>query len=254
MTRHAAWPLLLTIPLFFLHAQTPSAAPSEGHSIQFDAKRKTFLLRTAHSSYAFGVGEKARLVNLHWGGRIDRLDDVPLPLETHYFHEGYRIARSRANRCEYPAQSEEFYLEPCLKVERPDALADLRLAYETHDIKGDELTLVLGATNYPFRVQLHYRVYPQWDLIDRWAVVQNKGQEKVVLGNLLSAAWYVPHTHRYRLTHIAGEWSCEWQLRHEFLEQGQKVLQSRTGISWTSTATSTSRTYPTGASSGPTTR
>lgn len=227
MKRLATCMLSLLAISFALRAQPE---PDE-KTILCDSKRKAFLLRTAHTSYAFGVGERGRLVNLHWGGRIDRLDDVPLQLETHYFHMSHPTARSRANRCEYPSQSEGFYLEPSLKVARPEALADLWLFYKSHERRGNELTLELAATNYPFRVQLHYRVYPQWDLIDRWAVVQNDGPEKVVIENLLSAAWHVPHSHRYRLTHIAGEWACEWQLRHEFLEQGQKLLQSRTGVS-----------------------
>ncbi|MHB8898884.1 MAG: glycoside hydrolase family 36 N-terminal domain-containing protein [Thermoguttaceae bacterium] len=105
---------------------------------------------------------------------------------------------------EYPANSGGFFLEPCLKVEEPDHLVNLQLAYDSHAIDGEELAVTLKAANYPFNVLLHYRVYPNFDLIDRWVEVENRGTETVVLENIQSAVWYVPHTQNYRLTHMAG--------------------------------------------------
>ncbi len=206
-------------------------SPGGNAAIRFDAKRKVFLLQTQRSSYAFGVGAGALLTNLHWGGRIERLDDVPEPLETHYFHQASSARRAQYSRAEYPASAEGFHLEPCLKVERPDALVDLRLTLDSHTIEENHLRVVLKAAGYPFFVTLHYRVYPEFDLIDRWVEVANEGGEPVVIENLHSAVWYVPHTHKYRLTHLAGTWCAEWQVRREMLEQGEKVLESRNGIS-----------------------
>ncbi|MFZ2644514.1 MAG: alpha-galactosidase, partial [Verrucomicrobiia bacterium] len=93
------------------------------------------------------------------------------------------------------------------------------------------LKVVLKAAGYPFYVALHYRVCAEFDLINRWVEVENRGSEKLLIENIQSAVWYVPHTQKYRLTHIAGNWGGEWQVRREFLEQGEKVLESRNGIS-----------------------
>jgi hypothetical protein len=49
--------------------------------------------------------------------------------------------------------------------------------------------------------------------------------------NIQSAIWHVPHTRRYRLTHIAGNWGEKWLVRREFLDQGEKTIESRNGIS-----------------------
>lgn len=204
---------------------------SGGPSIQFNAPRKVFLLRTHASSYAFGIGSQGLFINLHWGGRVDRIGDVPEPLQTHYFHQAGTNHRARFCRAEYPASAEGFHLEPCLKVESPAPLVNLKLAYDSHRIDGDRLQVILRAAGYPFSVVLHYRVYPEFDLIDRWVEVKNDGPEPVRIENVQSAVWYVPHTHRYRLTHLAGNWAAEWQVRREVLEQGEKVLQSRNGIS-----------------------
>ena len=200
-------------------------------SIQFDGKRKTFLIRTDNTSYAFGLGANGLFINLHWGGRVETIDDIPEPLETHYFHQSSSARRARFSRAEYPANAEGFHLEPCLKIETPGKLVHLTLVFASHEIRGDHLQVVLKAKDYPLRVILHYQVYPEFDLIDRWVEVKNEGPEEIVVENIQSAVWYVPHTHKYRLTHIAGNWCAEWQVRQEFLEQGEKVLQSRGGIS-----------------------
>ena len=211
------------------HFKQPAGESTK--TIQFDHARKAFLIQTANSSYAFGVGPDALLLNLHWGGRIDRIDDIPEPLETYYFHQASSTRRARFCRAEYPASADGFHLEPCLKVEKPDCLVQLKLAFASHEIQDDQLQVVLKAAGYPLQVTLHYRVYPEFNLIDRWVEVKNEGTEKVLIENIQSAVWYVPHTHKYRLTHLAGTWCAEWQVRREILEQGEKVLESRNGIS-----------------------
>lgn len=200
-------------------------------SISFDAKRKVFLLQTDHSSYAFGLASGTGFVNLHWGGRVTNIDDVPEPRETYYLHHPFSRVYLRHTRFEYPTNRAGDFLEPCLKIEKPDNLVDLNPAFVSHSIDGNHLQVELQAKDYPFHVVLHYQVYPEFDLINRWVEVQNKGPEKILVENIQSAIWHVPHQHRYRLTHIGGSWGAEWQVREEFLEQGEKILESRTGIS-----------------------
>lgn len=234
------WKTLLTLVLLYrapLAAELRAAETlgvgevSRTTPIQFDGERKTFLIQTDHSSYAFGLASNGTPINLHWGGKLKDSNDVPEPWETHYFQQPHGFTHGRYGRYEYPATGGGFFLEPCLKAELPDQLVNLKLAYDSHQIRGDELDVALKAADYPFNVILHYRVYAQLDLIDRWVEVQNRGTEKVVLENIQSAVWYVPHTQNYRLTHIAGNWGSEWLVRREFLDRGEKVLESRNGIS-----------------------
>ena len=202
----------------------------DGEPIVFDDRRKVFLIRTAHSSYAFGLASSSSLVNLHWGGKLKNINDVPDPGDTHYFHFPHGFTHGKYGRYEYPAAAQGFFLEPCLKVEKPDQLVNLKVAYDSHKIDGSRLEVVLKAADYPLYVTLHYKSHPTFDLIDRWVEIENKGTEKVVIENIQSAVWYVPHTQKYRLTHIAGNWGAEWMVRREFLDQGEKVLESRNGI------------------------
>jgi alpha-galactosidase len=199
--------------------------------ITFDKGRNVFLLQTNNTSYAFGLGSNGQFINLHWGGRVESIDDLPEPWETHYFTLQHTFTHMRYGRFEYPANTGEFFLEPCLKIEKPDKLVNLRLSFDSHEISENHLNVVLKSANYPFYVILHYQVYPEYDLINRWIEVRNEGMEEILIENIQSAIWYVPHTHQYRLTHIGGNWGMEWLVRHEFLEQGEKVLESRNGIS-----------------------
>lgn len=223
--------VLLGLILYVTINRAENISQTQIQNISFDASRNVFLLLTNNSSYAFGLGPNGQFINLHWGGRIDHTSDIPEPLGTYYFHQSSSSNRARFSRCEYPANMDGFYLEPCLKIEKPDKLVNLKLRFDSHEIQDNHLSVVLKPADYPFYVILHYQVYPELDLIDRWVEVRNQGKEKIVIENIQSAVWYVPHTHKYRLTHIAGTWSAEWQVRNEFLEQGEKILESRTGIS-----------------------
>ncbi len=213
-------------------AENPETAKARNTpSITYDGKRKAFLLQTDRSSYAFGLASNTDLVNLHWGGRLTNINDVPEPWETHYLHNPFSRVYLRYNRVEYSTNRAGDFLASCLKVEKPDKLVNLALTFVSHKIAGDHLQVELKAATYPFHVVLHYEVYPEFDLINRWVEVTNKGPEKILIENIQSAMWHVPHQHKYRLTHIAGGWGGEWQVREEFLDQGEKILESRTGIS-----------------------
>ena len=213
-------------------AEKPETGKASGtSSISYDAKRKVFLLQTDHSSYAFGLASNTVLVNLHWGGRLTNTDDVPEPWETNYLPRPFSRVFLRYNRFEYPTNRSGDFLAPCLKIEKPDKLVDLTLAFASHRIEENHLQVELRAKDYPFHVVLHYEVYPEFDLINRWVEVKNEGQDKILIENIQSAIWHLPHQHKYRLTHIAGSWGAEWHVREEFLEQGTKTLESRTGIS-----------------------
>ena len=228
--------VLLMCPLFYpsyAGAAETAASPAtdNGQSVRFDAQRKVFLIRTAHSSYSFGLGDNGLFVNLHWGERVEDTRDIPEPWETHLFPIKHTFTSMRYSRFEYPANAAGYTLEPCLKIGEPHTLADLTLSFVSHAIEGDHLQVVLAAKDYPCQVVLHYRVYPDLDLIDRRVEIQNKGTEEMIVENIQSAIWYVPHTRKYRLTHIAGNWGEEWLVRREVVDQGEKVIESRNGIS-----------------------
>ncbi len=95
------------------------------------------------------------------------------------------------------------------------------------DVAQNELTLYLRDAYYPLLVMLHYRVHPDYDLIERWVTLHNEGDTPITIERVLSAQWHLPTGENYRLSHVNGRWLKETSLQRELLKQGIKVLESR---------------------------
>ncbi|MWV47222.1 alpha-galactosidase [Paenibacillus sp. HJL G12] len=199
--------------------------------IQFDDKHRIFAIHTQASSYLFGINEKGRLQHLYWGDPVTAEDAAPL-----------LRARSHSSfDAEVDMEAEEYsfwggvnYDEPSLKARMHDGVRDLSAGYIRHEIgsrDGAETLLITMKDHvYPLEVQLSYRVIPEHDLIERSARIVNTGEQDIVLESVQSSAWSMPDLEDYRLTHVTGKWSGEFQLRSTVLSEGKKVLESRRGF------------------------
>lgn len=135
---------------------------------------------------------------------------------------------------EYSFWGDLVYTEPSLKVTMHDGVRDLSMKFVEHHIterEGQEtLVITLQDEAYPLETQLVYKVIPEFDLIVRSATIVNTGTHDVILENVQSAAWPIPYLQDYRLTHVTGKWSGEFQLRNTVLSEGKKVIESRRGF------------------------
>ena|SRR5438045_3511418 len=52
------------------------------------------------------------------------------------------------------------------------------------------LVITLKDNYYPLEVDLYYKVVSQYDLIQRWTVIRNTGQEWLDVEAAISAAWH----------------------------------------------------------------
>ncbi|MGD0577941.1 MAG: alpha-galactosidase, partial [Bryobacteraceae bacterium] len=112
---------------------------------------------------------------------------------------------------------------------------DVVLKFDSARVDGNRLEVVLrdvGAdakAASALRVTLVYEVFPGSAVLRRQASVENTGSAAITVENLQAGAVEVPPNRDYRLTYTAGRWAGEWQLQHETLAQGKKVLESREG-------------------------
>lgn len=190
-----------------------------------------FEIQTARTSYVFGVNEKGILQHLYWGETIAALDCA------------HRL-RSRSHSsfdAEVERECEEFsfwggvgYSEPSLKVQFSDQVRDLKTVFEGYRIEKDKglecLILILKDAFYNLKVNLYYRIIPELDLIERYAEAVNTGEDDIVLESFQSAAWTMPYMPQSRMTHVAGSWAGEYQLRETVLSEGKKIIESRRGF------------------------
>ncbi|MCA9910234.1 MAG: alpha-galactosidase, partial [Anaerolineae bacterium] len=101
------------------------------------------------------------------------------------------------------------------------------MRFDHAEIHDDALDLHLRDDHYPLRLTLHYRLHPEYDLIERSASLTNEGEAPITLERVLSAQWHPPQQQRYRLSHLTGRWSDEFNLHRDWLPHGVTRLESR---------------------------
>lgn len=200
-------------------------------TIQYNEQLRIFAIQTQNSSYIFGINEREHLQHLYWGDPVDIEDSAPLlHLQSHSSFD----AEVEGEMEEYSFWGGASYTEPSLKLRMPDGVRDLQVRYDRHEIIEQDgrqtLIITLKDQVYALETQLVYRVIPEFDLVERYANIVNTGQEDIVLESMQSAAWTLPYLQDYRLTHVTGKWSGEFQLRNTVLTEGKKILESRRGF------------------------
>ncbi len=199
-----------------------------------DAAHPCWLLLTQKTAYAMRLDESGRLQHLYWGERLGQPQDYPgigRPL-ARYERDHLAMADD-----EYPAWGGFTYSEPCLKVTFANGTRDALLRYQSHrqEQQSTDLTtliITLRDTDYPLEVDLFYTVIPEYDLLERRAVIRNTGEEALTIESALSACWQLPtlSSGSYRLTHLNGRWNSETQIERRALPTGRTILESRRGL------------------------
>lgn len=192
-----------------------------------------WLLTTPHTSYALRIDDTGAPCHLAWGPRLTpaEAEELVVPAgEAASSFEGRPAVGE-----ELPVDGGTRYGTPSLQIRYEDGSRGFewqptghRVITPSHGVS--ELHLEFRDRLYPLRVSLHYRVRDDTDVIERWTVLRNDGDQRLGLVRADSAAWSLPPLADYRLSHVTGQWSAESQLRREHLPHGETVLTSRRGI------------------------
>jgi alpha-galactosidase len=201
------------------------AVCASAQNIRYDAGRHIWLLRTQASSYAMGVSPEGELQHLYWGGPLWRIEDIPAAARKRDI-SSFDPHQMLENE-EYPGWGGPRFDEPALKITRADGDRDLVLRYVSQQVKADVLAITLKDIHDDIEVELDYRVRAA--TIGRKAVIRNRSKQAITLESAQSAAWYLPAGVGYRLSYLSGRWAAETQLNREPIQEGIKVLESRTG-------------------------
>jgi len=126
---------------------------------------------------------------------------------------------------------------PLLEVMFGDNVRDCELTFlnaEIISVEGKQtLKIVQKDKFYPLEVTSFIRVLPEFDILEKWVSVKNTGKgNHIKIENLQSATISLP-SNLYSLTHMAGEWGHEFQVRNTELTTGIKTLQARDFKSFT---------------------
>lgn len=200
-------------------------------SIVVGTDSKVFLLSTEHTSYAFGIDDRGLVRHLHWGKKLPSADELEMPVLTEVSTNDpvFEITPE-----EFPVHGGLRYKEHCLKVTFPDGTRELVYRYDGYDIEeGDgreELVIHLKDDHYAFRMDLHYILYPAYDLMERSVVLKNEMEEPLQIEQLHSAQFHIPYEN-LNFSNVHGHWGAEEQQFTQRVSYGKILIENRRGTS-----------------------
>ncbi|MER6945679.1 alpha-galactosidase [Nonomuraea sp. NPDC000554] len=195
-------------------------------SVTFDAASRTYVLHTPSTCYVLGLDDGDVPVCLHWGPELTVEQAVTLPREQAPPASSFD---GRGAGEELVTEAGARFDPPSLQIAFPDGVRGVDWRHLGHTIDGGGLTVRFRDALHPFEVDLHYRVHPDSDAVERWTTLRTEVPVTVLRCD--SAAWSVPALPGYRLSHAVGGWSAENGLRRVELAVGETVLTSRRGLS-----------------------
>ncbi|MFJ5774321.1 alpha-galactosidase [Streptomyces sp. NPDC093094] len=205
--------------------------PEPSTRVQIDAAGETVLLRGATSSYVLRVDPAARTVHhVHWGAPIPLADAAALPVWSD--HDTSFTSRWDGVE-EYPVEGGARFGVPAMEVRFGDGSSPVEPARPRLTVAGEgHLTVSFQDRARPLAWELHYRVRPDGDVLERWTEFTHTGpagDEPVLLTRFSSAHWPLPHRPDWRLSTVSGGWAAESRLERTALPVGETVLTSRRG-------------------------
>ena len=186
-----------------------------------------FSLQSKNTSYVFGVDNEGLLRNVYWGNKIEDIEDFDMPIlnEVSTNDPVYEITRE-----EYPVYGSLRYKEHCLKVTFSDRTRELVYKYIGYDINGSELIIKLKDSYYDFNINLHYKVYEEYDLIERYVSVKNNSNDIIEIEKIHSGQFHIPYE-GLNFSNVHGHWGAEQQRFVQKVNYGKIVIENRRGIS-----------------------
>lgn len=200
-------------------------------SVAVSTKKDVFLLNTHNTSYAFGVDAQGLVRHLYWGKKIQSVDELELPQLTEVSTNDpvFEITRE-----EFPVYGSLRYKEHCLKTTFADGTRELVYQYCGYDVAEteacEELVIHLKDVRYDFLMDLHYKVYADYDLMERYTVIKNETADSVQIEKLHSAQFHIPYQ-GLNFSNVHGHWGAEQQRFVQKVSYGKIVIENRRGIS-----------------------
>jgi alpha-galactosidase len=184
-----------------------------------------FLLNTMKTSYLLHADQDQLLCTEYWGKRIERIEDFA-GTEFLRFHRSLSVQQKMEECSSFGGMR---FKETSMKVTFADGVRDFRYKIKDYQVEDNHLTFVLEDIYYALRVILHYRVYEEENIIEKWREAENFGQDNIVLERFYSAEYGVAGT-GFQTINFNGHWGSEFQQYSESIDCGKKVYESLNGL------------------------
>jgi alpha-galactosidase len=194
--------------------------------VEHDETSRTWLLRTPGTAYVLRLDADDVPRHLHWGPplTLDAASRLPVPSSPLVAS----FDGTSDGDEEYPAEGGAMFGPAALQIRHPDGAAGVEWRHTGHTIDGGHLRLDFTDRAYPVSISLHYRIFDDTDVIQRWVTLRSGTAATVLRSD--SARFVVPRRPGYRVSHVVGAWGAECQLRRCELPVGETTFTSRRGI------------------------
>ncbi len=199
--------------------------------IFLNSKKDIFLLQTKSNSYAFGIDDQGLVRHLYWGSKINSVDDFEIPKlsEVSTNDSVYEITRE-----EFPVYGSLRYKEHCIKATFADGTREIVYTFTGYKIINlescDELIIKLKDSYYDLIFELHYKVYEDYDLMERNVVLKNLSDQPIEFEKIHSGQFHIP-CENLTFRNVYGHWGAEQQKFIQKVSNGKIVIENRRGIS-----------------------
>ena len=189
--------------------------------------KNVFALQSKNNSYVFGIDNMGLVRHLYWGSKIENVDDFDMPtlVEVSTNDPVFEITRE-----EFPVYGSLRYKEHCLKASFIDGCRELVYSYEGYEVDGNELVIKLKDIHYDFNMNLHYKVYEEYDLIERYVTIKNNSENVIEIEKVHSGQFHIPYED-LTFSNVHGHWGAEQQRFTQKVSYGKIVIENRRGIS-----------------------
>lgn len=196
-------------------------------AIIINETKNIFNLVTKNNSYVLGIDNNGLVRHVYWGNKIQDIEDFEMPIlaEVSTNDPVFEITKE-----EFPVYGSLRYKEHCLKANFSDKTRELVYEYIGYEINDKELIIKLKDSHYELYINLHYKVYEKYDLIERYVVLRNKSNEKIEFEKIHSAQFHIPYEN-LNFSNVHGHWGAEQQKFKQKVNYGKIIIENRRGIS-----------------------
>ncbi len=198
--------------------------------IKYNEENRVFIIETDNSSYIFKLNDKGVPIHLYYGAKLlypEELFNKRL-IDNERLTLGVKGLSSYTP--EYVAYCKGMFDEESFKAKFFDNRTDTELSYKCHEISGNTLIVTLADDIYSLYVELVYIVHKDLDLIERKAIIKNRGKP-MEIENAASAAIHLPIDHDYELFTYSGSWCREYEPVRCPIPEGKVSFDTRRGVS-----------------------
>lgn len=195
--------------------------------IQFHKEKQQFVLQTQNTTYSFCVDNEGLLRHLYWGKKIRNPQDLDCDFlsEVSTNDPVHEITPE-----EFPVYGGLLYKQHCLKVKFSNGDRGLFYRYHSYTLEDETLIIHLTDVYHAVSLDLIYQCFPEYDLLQRQAVVRNHGSENIVVEQLQSGQFHVFKTGLI-FSNVHGHWGAEQQKFDQKVSYGKILIECRRGIS-----------------------